>query len=109
MVLVAEQIERMFRCDSAMLEFEDLRFRLAKTDDLGSRHQILDRMMAILQEEIPRTHAALETARRDSRLGYEPEMDYLYSPDKIQQKLEVLQTALNEQIPAYRKRHGIPE
>jgi hypothetical protein len=109
MVLVAEQIERMFRCDAAMLEFEDLRFRLAKTEDLVTRRQILDRLVAILKEEIPRTRGALETARRDSRLGYEPEMDYLYSPYKIRQKLEVLQTALSVQIPAYRKRYGISE
>jgi hypothetical protein len=31
-VLLAEQIERMMRSDQAMLEFEDLRFHLAKTD-----------------------------------------------------------------------------
>jgi len=108
-VQVATQIERMLRSDAAMLEFEDLRFQLAQANGHASHPQILDRMVAILKEEIPRTEEALAAAERDSRLGWEWEMDYLYSPYSIRKKLEVLHKVLSEQIPAFRKRHGIPE
>ena len=104
-VLLAEQIERMLRSNEALLEFEDLRFHLAKTDDASERRRMLERMTVILREEIPRTQAALETARRDSRLGYEWEEDYIYWPEVIEKKLQMLQVTLNEEIPAYRRQH----
>ena len=104
-VLLAEQIEHMLRSNEALLEFEDLRFHLAKTGDASERRRMLERMTVILREEIPRTQAALETARRDSRLGYEWEEDYIYWPEVIEKKLHMLQVTLNEEIPAYRRQH----
>ena len=32
-VLLAEQLQRMMRSDRAVIEFEDLRFKLARTQD----------------------------------------------------------------------------
>jgi hypothetical protein len=107
-VLLAEQIERMMRSDEAMLEFEDLRFRLAKTEAPEEQKRILDRMTEILKDELPRTNAALETARRDSRLGYEWEEDYIYWPETIERKIELLKKTLNEEIPSYRRQHRVP-
>jgi hypothetical protein len=103
-VLLAEQIQRMMRSEAAILEFEDIRFRLAKTSDVTERRPILDRMAAILREEIARTEASLEAARRDSRLGYEWEQDYIYTPGVLEQKLELLRETLQLQLPAYRAR-----
>ncbi len=100
-VLLAEQIQRMTRSNQAILEFENLRFNLEKTKD---RAQALDRMSVILKEEIARNRASLETQRRDSRLGYEWEQDYFYTPYVLEEKLKQLQVTLTELIPAYRKR-----
>ena len=47
-------------------------------------------MTAILKEELPRTEAAHETALRDSRLGYEWEQDYIYTPDHVREKINLL-------------------
>lgn len=107
-VLLAEQIERMMRSDEAMLKFEDLRFRLAKTSTPEEQKHLLDRMTSIAKEELPRTIAALETARRDSRLGYEWEEDYIYWPETIEKKIELLKKTLNEEIPSYRREHRLP-
>jgi hypothetical protein len=107
-VLLAEQLQRMMRSEHAVLEFEDLRYRLAKTGDVAECRRLLDRMVAIANEEVARTEASLETARRDSRLGYEWEQDYIYRPEVIQQKLLLVRTILEEQIPAYRRRNNIP-
>ncbi|MGI8782870.1 MAG: hypothetical protein ACR2L2_04360 [Acidobacteriota bacterium] len=106
-VLLAEQIQRMIRSASAVLEFEDLRFRLAKTTDAAELRRLVDRMTAVLKEEIPRTEASYEAARRDSRLGYEWEQDYIYTPDILQEKLKLLRATLYQQLPAYRRQHRI--
>lgn len=98
-VLLAEQLRRMMLSDAAVLEFEDLRFRLAKGERAG-----LDRMEAIAKEELARTLDSLETARRDSRLGYEWEQDYIYTPFTIEEKIKLLQRTLGHEIPEYRKR-----
>ncbi|MEB2359918.1 MAG: hypothetical protein HUU41_11780 [Bryobacteraceae bacterium] len=103
-VLLAEQLQRMMRSDRAVLEFEDMRFRLAKTADRVMRLDLLKRMTALLQEERTRTQHSLETARRDSRLGYEWEQDYIYTPDHIEEKLKVIDLTLKEQIPEYAAR-----
>jgi hypothetical protein len=105
-VLVVEQMQRMLRSLHAILEFEDLRFQLvtADADGLEDADAKLDRMADIVAEEIPRTRDALETAQRDSRLGYECEMDYVYTPYTIGEKLRVLHDVLENQIPAWRDR-----
>jgi len=103
-VLLAEQLQRMMRSDRAVLEFEDMRFRLAKTGDRTIRLDLLKRMTALLEEERTRTQHSLETARRDSRLGYEWEQDYIYTPDHIEEKLKLIDLTLKEQIPAYAAR-----
>jgi hypothetical protein len=105
-VLIVEQMQRMLRSLHAILEFEGLRFRLVGGETPDDADVILDRMTKTVTAEIERTTASLETARRDSRLGYECEMDYIYSPYTISEKLRVLQEILDQQIPAHRKKSG---
>jgi hypothetical protein len=40
-VLLAEQLQRMMRNDQAILEFEDLRFKLSRNSDPGDRSRML--------------------------------------------------------------------
>ena len=105
-VLLVEQMRRMLLSLHAILEFEDLRFRLSHTPAPDAAGQLLDRMQTILAEEIPRTEAALETARRDSRLGYEAEMDYVYTPYVIEEKLRLLRDTLAVQLPRRQSSEG---
>jgi hypothetical protein len=107
-VLVAEQMQLMLRSLRAILEFEDLRLRLAKAEDRGLAGGILARMEAILSDELSRTRAAREIARRDSRLGYECEQDYVYRPSVLQEKIEVLESALQTDLPGYRRERALP-
>ena len=69
---------------------------------------MLDRMTTILREEITRTKSSYETAHRDSRLGYEWEQDYFYTPHVLEEKLKQLRGVLEQEIPAYRRRKAIP-
>ena len=100
--MLVEHMERMLRSTNAVLEFEDLRFRLSKVEDRAERTAMLNRMTAILQDEIQRTERSLDAARRDSRLGYEWEMDYIYTPYVLSEKLGVLRANL-QRLPAYGK------
>jgi len=107
-VLLAEQLQRMMRSDQAILEFEDLRLKLAKAADAAERGRTVDRMTAILKQELARTQAARDTQLRDSRLGYEWEQDYFYTPDVLAEKVLQIRGVLDREIPAFRKQHGLP-
>ena len=102
-VVVAEQLQRMMQSDYAILEFEDLRFQLAKEKDKNTFEKILDRMENILKDEIERTELSLLAATRDSRMGFQFEQDYVYTPYSITEKLKVLTETLNSQFPDARK------
>ncbi len=106
-VLLAEQLERMMRSEHAIIEFEQMRLSLAKSNGTAEKRALLDRMAALLREERVRTQSSRETARRDSRLGYEWEQDYIYTPDTLEEKLKVIDDTLGRQIPAYRRRGGL--
>ena len=71
---MVEQMQRMLRSNHAILEFEDLRFRLSDSSKEEKR-RILHRMSDILKDEIARTQHSLKTALRHSGLGYEFEHD----------------------------------
>jgi hypothetical protein len=101
-VVVAEQLQRMMQSDCAILEFEDLRLKQVEEKDHAGRIEILDRMENIVKEEIARTELSLIAASRDSRLGFQFEQDYVYTPYSLSEKLDVLKKTLYEQIPAAR-------
>ncbi len=106
-VLLAEQLQRMMRSEYAIIEFEGLRLALAKTTVAAKQRDLLQTMTGLLREERERTLSSWEVARRDSRLGYEWEQDYIYTPDTIEEKLKLLDDTLNNQIPAYRRQNGL--
>jgi hypothetical protein len=106
-VLLAEQLQRMMRSEYAIIEFEGLRLELAKTTVAAKQRELLQTMTGLLREERACTLSSWEAARRDSRLGYEWEQDYIYTPDTIEEKLKLLDDTLNNQIPAYRRQNGL--
>ncbi|PYV44286.1 MAG: hypothetical protein DMG06_07130 [Acidobacteria bacterium] len=102
-VVVAEQIQRMLLSNHAILEFEDLRLQLAAEQDSQKQAALLDRMENILREEIARTELSLLAASRDSRLGFQFETDYVYTPYSLQEKLKSLRETLEKQLTQRRK------
>lgn len=103
-VIVAEQLQRMMQSDHAILEFEDLRLFLAEEKDHHAFEQTLNRMENILKEEIVRTQLSLLAATKDSRLGFQFEQDYVYTPYSLAEKLDVLTETLEVQLPIVRKK-----
>jgi len=105
-VVVAEQLQRMMQSDYAVLEFEDLRLQQAAEQESQKANAILDRMETIVREEIARTESSLLAATRDSRLGFQFEQDYVYTPYSLGEKLESLHETLEQQLPARRREIG---
>jgi sugar phosphate isomerase/epimerase len=94
--VIAEQIQRMMQSDCAILEFEDLRLQWAKEKDPKKAAETLERMKTVLREEIERTEHSLLAATRDSRLGFQQEQDYVYTPYSLSEKLESLRETLEK-------------
>ena len=53
-------------------------------------------MRTIVRDEIVRTELALLAATRDSRLGFQFECDYVYTPYSLREKLHVLRETLEQ-------------
>lgn len=102
-VLIAEQLNRMMQSNAAVLEFENLRLSWVSSKDSVRSSAILEQMEFLLKEEIARTRLSLLAASRDSRLGFQFEQDYVYTPYSLQQKLELLDETLHVQLAAARK------
>jgi hypothetical protein len=102
-VVIAEQLQRMMLSNQAILEFEDLRLRLATESDRGKAGAVLDRMERIVRAEIARTELSLLAATRDSRLGFQYEQDYVYTPYSLREKLAVLRETLEKQLTKQRQ------
>lgn len=105
-VIVAEQMQRMMQSDYAVLKFEDLRLQLFNESENNSNKEILNQMERILKEEIDRTESSLLAATRDSRLGFQFEQDYVYTPYSLNQKLSLLKETLDIQLPLVKRKHN---
>lgn len=101
-VLLAEQLQRMMRSADAVLEFETMRVKLANMAGREARIALLNQMAALAKEELARTQDSLATAQRDSRLGWESYDDYLYTPARLEQKIEQLRQLVGHELPDYR-------
>ena len=97
-VVIAEQLQRMMQSDYAILEFEDLRLQFEKGQDRLKTITILDQMERIVYDEIARTELSLIAATHDSRLGFQFEQDYVYTPYSLREKLVILKETLNTQL-----------
>ena len=103
-VIIAEQLLRTLQSNHAILEFEDLRLQFVKEKDQDKAGNILDIMEGILRDEIDRTELSLLAVTRDSRLGFQQECDYVYTPYSLKEKLGVLQETLDTLIPSAREK-----
>ncbi|MGI6571900.1 MAG: hypothetical protein ACOX19_00395 [Fermentimonas sp.] len=103
-VVIAEQLMRMMESEHAILEFEDLRLKLVKERDKNAINVLLDKMECILKDEITRTELSLLAATRDSRLGFQFECDYVFTPYSLREKIKVMKETLTEYIPEIRNK-----
>ena len=63
---------------------------------------ILEQMAALAEAEIANTEAAIPLVEFDSRLGWEPSMEYMADREHLEWKIEQVRHVLEEEMPAYR-------
>lgn len=98
-VIIAEQLLRMMESEYAILEFENLRLQFVREKDASIASGIINNMEKIVKDEAKRTQMSLIAARRDSRLGFQQECDYVYTPYSLEEKLKVLQKIIDIELP----------
>lgn len=66
-------------------------------------HRVLDEMVQIAEREIENARATIPLVEADSRLGWEPSMEYMTDAEHLGWKIEQVRTVLDHEIPNYRK------
>ncbi len=79
-----------------------LRSELLITADPERADELLNGLVEVGEQEHVNAEAAIPLVEADSRLGWEPSMDYLGDAAHIGWKLAHLRHALDHEIPAYR-------
>jgi len=90
------------------------RWWLLKQELLGERdpikaNAILDKMVELAREEIANAKATIPLVEADSRLGWEPTMEYMTDREHLEWKIAVVQRILDREIPDYRKALALTE
>ncbi len=104
-----EALDIQFRSGANILEFYSLRNRLM--DSPPDAEKLLDRLEAIVKEEIGNSLRLAELCEADSRLGYHSEAEvYKYFPEKLRWRVAVLQEILAEDFAECRikLKEGVP-
>ena len=77
--------------------------RLELESDFGRANALLDEMEMLIREEAENVRETLPLVDADSRLGWEPSMDYMADREHLEWKLRQLDNLLNKTLPAYRR------
>jgi hypothetical protein len=79
-----------------------LRQELAAAD-AGEVEDVLERLAALAEAEIDNTRAALPLVEADSRLGWEPSMEYMADPAHLEWKIDQVRRVIDVELAAYRR------
>ena len=70
--------------------------------DAKKASMLLDEMVAIAEAEIENAKATIPLVEADSRLGWEPSMEYMTDKEHLLWKIEQMRRVIDEEIPKYR-------
>jgi len=71
--------------------------------------EILARMVALAEEEIANAEATIPLVEADSRLGWEPTMEYMADRAHLEWKIAVTRRVIEHEIPDYRRSLGLTQ
>ena len=69
----------------------------------AAAEKLLDKIVALGKEEIKNAEATVPIVEKDSRLGWEPTMDYMTDAAHLRWKVKQVNSVINVEIPKYRK------
>ena len=80
-----------------------LRQQLDAAESAETGAAVLDRLTALARAELGNVAAAMPLVEFDSRLGWEPSMEYMADPAHLEWKIAQVRQVLDRDIPARRK------
>ena len=80
-----------------------LKERLNNEPDPAKANVILDEMAALCQKEIANAEATIPIVEADSRLGWEPTMEYMTDRPHLEWKVALARRIIEHEIPEYRQ------
>jgi hypothetical protein len=80
-----------------------LRQQVLGETDRRRAHALLDQMAALAESEIANAEATIPLVEADSRLGWEPSMDYMTDPAHLRWKIAQVRRVLEHELPLYRQ------
>jgi len=81
-----------------------LRQRLQNETDPTPAQTVLEEMVRLGEAEIANAEATIPLVEADSRLGWEPSMEYMTDRAHLEWKIAQLRRVLEDEIPAYRRK-----
>ncbi len=96
-------IERMILTARNVKEWWLLNQRLLADRRPRAQEALLDALEAVARCEMENARATLPLVERDSRLGWEPSMEYMTDPAHLRWKLNQVQRVLDVDLPEYRR------
>jgi len=80
-----------------------LKQRLEAEAQPDRANAILDEMVALAEAEIANAEATIPLVEADSRLGWEPSMEYMADRSHLEWKIAQVRAVIDEEIPEYRR------
>ena len=77
--------------------------RLNLEPDAKILNQIIDEMYEVANAEIENAKASIPYLEVDSRLGWEPSMEYIGTPDRIEWKIKMMNYVMNNDLKTFRR------
>ena len=94
-------IRNSIRTTRAMKQWWLLNTKLIASYDRDEMLGILDKLVEIGKAEIENANDTVEAVSFDSRLGWEPSMEYMCDKEHIEWKLKYLYDVIERELPAY--------
>ena len=80
-----------------------LNLALTTAREPGEMHRILDDLIRVGEAEIANAEDTIPLVEADSRLGWEPSMEYMTDRAHLEWKIRQVRQVLTTEIPAYRQ------
>jgi hypothetical protein len=107
MIGLGRFIWRSIRTTIHLKQWWLLKQELSSAPDPAQAGEILDRMVALAETEIANAEATIPLVEADSRLGWEPSMEYMADRAHLEWKIAVTRRVIEHEIPDYRRSLGL--
>lgn len=102
-------IARSVRTTIHVKEWWKLKRRFLSERDPGEAALLLDRLEELAGREIANAEATIPLVEADSRLGWEPSMDYMTDAEHLRWKIDQVRSVLDAEFPKYRRSLALTE